>query len=165
MLFSLTDFLYHLGLAIWIGGVVALGALVAPALFSTLQRPAAGDLFGSILRRFSRLRLVALGVAIAAAAVKFVVWEGGGVPAGFSFSDVRPSDVRPIVQWGALALLSVGIFYEIRVLEPAIRTRVEWIHSEGKDAPADDQFRKLHRRSELIMKGLLLAALAAVWAG
>ena len=40
-LYLLTNFVYHLGLAIWIGGSIALGALVAPALFRMLPRPQA----------------------------------------------------------------------------------------------------------------------------
>ena len=43
--------LYHLGLAFWIGGAIALGALVAPALFGTLSRQEAGGIFGPVLRR------------------------------------------------------------------------------------------------------------------
>lgn len=160
MLFSLTDFLYHLGLAIWIGGVIALGALVAPVLFRRLERPRAGELFGAILRSFARMRLIALGVVLAAAAVKFVVWETGAVPERFSLSGIRP-----VVQWTSLALLSVGVIYEIRVLEPSMRARLDQLRNGGSEASLDAQFRKLHRRSELIMKVLLLAALAAVWAG
>src|SRR5712692_1800457 len=52
--------LYHLGLALWIGGAVALGGLVAPVLFAALPRPQAGAIFGPTLRRFARVRVVAL---------------------------------------------------------------------------------------------------------
>jgi uncharacterized membrane protein len=45
------NFLYQLGLALWIGGSVALGALVAPALFKALPRAEAGAIFGPTLRR------------------------------------------------------------------------------------------------------------------
>ena len=49
--------LYHLGLALWIGGAVALGALAAPVLFGALPRQQAGSIFGPTLRRFAKLRL------------------------------------------------------------------------------------------------------------
>ena len=68
------NFLYHLGLALWIGGAVVLGALVAPALFRALPRSDAGNIFGPTLRRFSRLRVVAIGLVVIGAAVKYAVW-------------------------------------------------------------------------------------------
>ncbi len=50
---------YLLGLAIWLGGMIVLGAVVAPALFVALEagdpvsgRALAGTAFGEILRRF-----------------------------------------------------------------------------------------------------------------
>ncbi len=50
---------YVLALVVWLGGMVVLGALVAPATFQVLQasapetgRALAGELFGTILARF-----------------------------------------------------------------------------------------------------------------
>ena len=50
---------YVLALAIWLGGIVVLGALVAPATFQVLEsaapdvgRALAGDVFGTIISRF-----------------------------------------------------------------------------------------------------------------
>jgi hypothetical protein len=50
---------YVLALVVWLGGMIALGALVAPATFQVLQvrapeigRALAGELFGQILTRF-----------------------------------------------------------------------------------------------------------------
>jgi len=52
-------YLYVLALVVWLGGMVVLGALVAPATFQVLQasapdtgRALAGELFGTILARF-----------------------------------------------------------------------------------------------------------------
>jgi hypothetical protein len=52
-------YLYVLALAIWLGGIITLGALVAPATFQVLQaaapdagRALAGDLFGTLIARF-----------------------------------------------------------------------------------------------------------------
>ena len=43
-LYIVTHTFYLLGLTIWIGGGVILGALVAPALFRSLPRPQAGGI-------------------------------------------------------------------------------------------------------------------------
>ena len=52
-------YVYVLALVVWLGGMVLLGALVAPTTFEVLQasepatgRALAGDLFGAILSRF-----------------------------------------------------------------------------------------------------------------
>ena len=52
-------YLYLLTLVVWLGGMVTLGALAAPAAFEILEaydpemgRVLAGDVFGEILRRF-----------------------------------------------------------------------------------------------------------------
>ena len=52
-------YVYVLALVVWLGGMILLGALVAPATFDVLQasepvtgRALAGDVFGAILDRF-----------------------------------------------------------------------------------------------------------------
>ena len=76
------NFLYHLGLAIWIGGVAVLGALVAPALFKALPRQDAGAIFGPILRRFSRWRIAAAGLALAS--IGFAILTQVGITSGLA---------------------------------------------------------------------------------
>src|SRR5207253_7338159 len=69
------NFLYQFGLALWIGGSIALGALAAPVLFKALPRAEAGAIFGPTLRRFSRVRVVAVLLIISGAAAKYIGWE------------------------------------------------------------------------------------------
>jgi uncharacterized membrane protein len=133
-----TSLLYHLGLAIWIGGAIALGALAAPALFRELPRPQAGGIFGVILRRFARLRLAALVMIILAAAIKYLVWE---------------SHTRSIwigIRWAAISVMAATVLYEIFYLEGAIEKR-------------DERFPKLHKRAERLMSLSVLAALVAMF--
>jgi len=134
------SFVYHVALALWIGGAIALGALTAPELFRRLQRPDAGAIFGTILRRFSRIRLGAVIVALIAAGVKHVEWER------------HTSSHWIAARWVLLALLSAVVLYEIGYLEPVMgRLR------------GSAEFMRLHRRSEGLMKVSLLAALGAVF--
>jgi len=60
-----------LALAVWLGGMIVLGAVVAPALFSTLGaldpvsgRLFAGEGFGAVLRRFHYLAYGAGGILL-----------------------------------------------------------------------------------------------------
>ncbi|HVR42746.1 MAG TPA: DUF4149 domain-containing protein [Thermoanaerobaculia bacterium] len=86
---ELSTLLYHLGLSVWIGGFLVLGALVAPALFRRLERPLAGEIFGGILRRFARVRLITLILVMGAAAARFALWELQVLPAAPA-GDGRP---------------------------------------------------------------------------
>ena len=135
------SFAYHLALALWIGGAIALGALTAPELFRRLQRADAGAIFGTILRRFSRVRLGAIVVALAAAGVKHLEWER------------HTSSPWIAARWAFLALLAAIVLYEIGFLEPAI----------ARTPTATPAFKGLHSRSEGLMKLSLAAALAAVF--
>jgi len=134
------SFVYHVALALWIGGAIALGALTAPELFRRLPRPDAGAIFGTILRRFSRIRLGAVIVALIAAGVKHVQWER------------HTSSPWIAARWVLLALLSAVVLYEIGYLEP-VMSRLR----------GSAEFMRLHRRSEGLMKVSLIAALGAVF--
>jgi len=134
--------LYHLGLALWIGGAVALGALAAPVLFGALPRQQAGSIFGPTLRRFAKLRLAAVALMIAGAGAKHVIFE--------SFAKSPWIAVR----WALIAVLAVTVVYEIGVLHPAMeRLR------------GDPAFQRLHKRSEGLMKASLAVAVIALFLG
>ena len=146
----LTNLVYHLGLALWIGGTIVLGALVAPALFRALPRPQAGAIFGPTLRRFARLRLGALIATIAAAGVKHAIWE-------------RTSSLWISLRWAALGVLAAAVLYEIAYLEPKLEARRVHLTPEmGEDHPERRAFNALHRRAEGLMKASLVAAIAAM---
>ena len=62
-------YLYVLALVVWLGGMVVLSAIIAPATFQLLQarapeigRAVAGDLFGAILTRFHHVAYACGGV-------------------------------------------------------------------------------------------------------
>lgn len=146
-----TNAVYHLGLAVWIGGTLVLGALTAPALFRSLPRPDAGAIFGPILRRFARLRLAALVGVIAAAAVKYVVWE------------THARNVWIAVRWAAITFMAVAVLYEIVYLERAIEARRADLRPDlPDDHPSRRAFAVLHTRAERLMSASLVAAVVAV---
>jgi uncharacterized membrane protein len=146
----LTNFCYHAGLAVWIGGTVVLGALVAPALFRALPRHQAGSIFGPTLRRFARVRLAALIVTVLAAAVKHAIWESGAM-------------VWIAIRWGALIIMAATVLYEIGVLERALEARrVHLTPDMPEEHPERRGFNALHQRAETLMKLGFIAALAAL---
>jgi len=153
-LYIATNAVYHLGLSIWIGGALALGAITAPALFRKLPRPDAGAIFGAVLRRFARLRLAALVAVIAAAAVKHVVWE------------THARNAWIALRWAAICFMAFAVLYEIAFLERAIEARRVALTPElAETDPQRRAFGVLHRRAEGLMKAAVLAALVAMSLG
>lgn len=149
--YLVTHAAYHLGLAIWIGGAVVLGALVAPRLFRNLPRSQAGALFGATLRVFARVRLVALVVVIGAATLQHFVWES------------RAATIWIILRWLALGIMSLAVVYEIGFLEKAVTESAAHLTEEtGDDDQRRIEFNRLHRRAENLMKASLVAALVAL---
>jgi len=130
--------LYHLGLALWIGGAVSLGALVAPALFRALPRPDAGAIFGPVLRRFAYVRLGGVALAIAGAGAKHIIFEA------------HANTIWIALRWLLLAFLAIVVVYEIASLHPRIEKR-------------GDDFARLHKRSERLMKASLVVAVMALF--
>lgn len=146
------DFLYELGLVIWIGGTLVLGGIVAPFLFKTLPREKAGGLFGPILWRFARLRIVAILLIIFGGAVRYLAWETHAVTVWIA------------LRWLAIAFLAFTVVYEIGFLEPVMeKRRVELTPDQGEDDPRRRAFQRLHRRAEVLMKASLIAALVALF--
>ena len=149
--YMLVSAAYHLSLALWIGGAVALGALTAPELFRQLPRHEAGGIFGPILWRFARVRLAAVSVAIAAAGWKFFAWES------------HAANVWIALRWLCLAWLAATVLYELFGLEPAMRRlRGRFSPESAADDPDRLAFGRLHARSESLMKLSLFMAAAAV---
>src|SRR6059036_2555906 len=93
--------LYHLGLALWIGGAIALGALAAPVLFGALPRQQAGAIFGPTLRRFARLRVLALVLVVVGAGCKFLFYES------------HAAIIWIALRWAAIAFLALDLVYEL----------------------------------------------------
>lgn len=148
-LYIVTHTFYLLGVAVWIGGGLILGALVAPVLFRSLPRHQAGAIFGPILRRFSRLRLAAVVIMIITAAIKHFVWETHAISPWIA------------IRWLALAVMSAIVLYELFGLERAMEA-TRPAPEAGDDDPRRMRFMKLHRRSESLMKAGLASALVAL---
>lgn len=144
------NLLYNLGLALWIGGAVALGALTAPALFRALPKNQAGAIFGPILGRFARLRVWALLMIVIGAGAKFLWWERHAVSPWIA------------VRWAAIVLMAWALIVDIS-LQKKMRLTSTLL---GPDVPDDSPIRELfnfwHVRAEGVMKVSVIAAIFAL---
>lgn len=152
-------YLYVLALVIWLGGMVMLGALVAPATFQVLQsldaangRALAGSLFGVTLMRFHPVSYGAAGVMLVALVVMRLV---GPRPAAFA---VRAGIVS--------AMLAVSL-YSGRVVLERVNTLQQQVGTLPSRLPMGDprrvEFDGLHTLSTRLMMVNILAALGLLY--
>jgi uncharacterized membrane protein len=141
--------LYHLGLAIWIGGAFVLGAGTAPELFKALPKYQAGAIFGPIIGRFMRMRAWALLMIVIGAGAKFLIWERHAV------------DPWIACRWGAIVLLAWALLWEMS-LQRKMRVFAVNLGPED-DNPVRDLFQYFHTRAEGVMKVSVIAALIALF--
>lgn len=148
---SLLRFAAVAALAVWVGGLVALGAVGAPQIFAVLQqhepvggRELAGELFGSI---FSRFQHVAWGLAA-------VVLGSLGARAALG---PRPRRFG-IRMWLTLSMLAASLTSALYIA-PAIDQIRASTHGPVANLPETDPQRQSFGRLHGVSNGLMLATM------
>jgi len=149
-IYLIFQFLYILGLAIWIGGALALGAATAPELFKALPKQQAGAIFGPILGRFARMRAVALLLIVVSAGARFLIWER------------HAASLWLIGRWAAIVLLAWSLLGEMSI-QRKMRVFGANLGPETDDNPVRVYFQFLHTRAEGVMKASVIAAAVALF--
>ncbi len=156
--FDLLQFLYHLALAILIGGSLVLGTAVAPALFSSSRsRADAGTLFGNVLARFDRLAVFSVFVLIITSVLKAFGFEVTGAP-----------DARLVLRWVALGVLALATLYSSAWANPVarqIRAATIGFDEQPQNSPARVEFARLHQHSRRAMSVAVVFGLLALFLG
>lgn len=128
--------LFVVGLAVWVGGLVVLGAVAAPHLFQSLPTEQAADLFGRILRTFGWVTFACGAVAMAGASLMYVAAPRGGV-----------------LPWLRIVLLSVMLFIALGAQFGVHPKIAELRHDPSKRS----EFETYHKTSErLALLNLIL---------
>ena len=151
---DILQFLYHFALAFIVGGGIALGGVVAPALFRGRPRGEAGTLFGEILAGWDALAIVCVVLVVVTSALKAGAFEVNGVPEG-----------RLVARWVALAVMSAAVIYASGWASPvarSIRKQTRDFDDLPPSAPARIEFAKLHRSSSGAMRIAILAGAVAM---
>ena len=152
-------YVYVLALAVWLGGMVILGAVVAPTTFQVLQasapatgRELAGAVFGATLARFHFIAYAAGGLLLVTLAVMRVL---GPRP--------RHVGVRAII---AALMLAVALYSGVIVLRQIDAAQVEAGGLPSR-LPAGDQrrvrFDALHLLSTRLMMFNIAGALVLLY--
>ena len=129
--------LYALALALWLGGLVVLGAVVAPTVFRIVPAPTSADAMTVVFRRFDRIAMGCAAIALIAEAL--LAWRGG--------KPTWRDRLRALLVLGAGVLATVeGVW-----LSPAI----EALHRGGAVrglGEAGLALERLHRVAESVAK-------------
>jgi uncharacterized membrane protein len=152
-------YVYVLALVVWLGGMVLLGALVAPTTFEVLQasapatgRALAGDLFGAILSRFHYVAYGAGAILLVTLAVMAVL---GPRPASYA--------IRSAIIVVMLGVAGYSGFVVLRRVD-AIQREVGRLPSQ---LPAGDarrtEFDALHQLSTRLMMLNMAGALVLLY--
>ena len=156
--FDLLQFLYHLALAILIGGSLVLGTAVAPALFASARsRSDAGMLFGNVLARFDGLAIFSVIVLTVTTVLKALGFEVTGAP-----------EMRLVIRWVALAVLALAVLYSSGWANPVarqIRAATPGFDEQPQSSPMRIEFAKLHQRSRRAMSVAVVFGLLALFLG
>jgi len=156
--FDLLQFLYHLALAILVGGSLVLGTAVAPALFaSSRSRADAGTMFGTILARFDGLAVFSVIVLAITSVLKALGFEVTGAP-----------DTRLVLRWIALSVLATATLYSSAWANPVarqIRAATPGFDTQPQSSPARIEFARLHQRSRRAMSVAVVFGLLALFLG
>jgi len=152
-LFQLLQTGYHLGLAVIIGGGLALGGAAAPAIFRTVRsRGEAGTIFGAVLARYD-------GVAVLSV---IVVWATAFIRAvGFEIPDLIHQ-----LRWIALGLMGVATLYASAWSNPvarSIRQQTARFDELPLEHPMRREFSLLHARSTRAMSLAIVLGVIALF--
>jgi hypothetical protein len=117
---------------LWLGGMLALGAVAAPIVFGTLPAPLSGDVMTPIFRRFDR---VALACAVVLVVVELVRAAGKERIARLDLA-------RIVAVLGAAGLVT----WQALVLSP----RIESLHVQGAVRGSGDLGQALDATHKLV---------------
>ena len=152
---DILQFVYHLALAVIVGGGLVLGSVVAPALFRTASRTEAGTLFAAALARWDGLAIFSVILVVLTSALKAGAFEVSDAP-----------ELRLVARWIALLLMSGAVIYASGWASPvarSIRKQTRDFDDLPPSAAARVEFAKLHRSSSAAMRIGVVAGLVALF--
>jgi uncharacterized membrane protein len=136
-----------LAIALWIGGMVALGAIAAPVVFGTVPAPTSADAMTIVFRRFDKL-------AIACVVIVLVVEAALALTAKVTRVDVARGLLAAIA---CICVIVVGVF---------VSPRIEALHHGGAIrglGPEGLELESFHRLAERL--GTVELVIAALLVG
>ena len=145
--FDLLKVVFHLGLAVLVGGSLVLGSAAAPAIFGAARsRAEAGTTFAQVLARFDGMAIVSLVAVVVATFLRALSFE------------VDP-DLRLVARWAFVGLLAASTLYASAWANPvarSIRRQTPGFDDLPPAHVARREFATLHARSRRAMSATAL---------
>jgi Domain of unknown function (DUF4149) len=156
---ALLRFVAVAALALWVGGLVALGAIVAPTLFDVLEtrdglagRETAGLIFGSVFEFFIQASWVLGGIVMTSLGLRAALGP-------------RPKRMA-IRTWTVAAMMGVGAVTAFVIVPriDAARSRAAGpVAALATDHPVRVEFGRLHGASNVLALVTVIAGLGLLW--
>ncbi|MFQ5456167.1 MAG: DUF4149 domain-containing protein [Nitrospirota bacterium] len=135
------QFFHLMALAIWVGGMVIIMFIAAPAIFKRLEsRTLAGEITGEILRKFDIIVFFCISALVITGIIKYLNWE-------------NPTPWI-IMRYMAILVMSLSAIYSSGIISPKMRSLKSKI-SSFDTLPENNHnriaFNQLHRISSICM--------------
>jgi uncharacterized membrane protein len=147
---AVVTLIYHLALALWVGGGVLYTFVLTPAIFAAYPRNTAGEIVGTMMPHYFRSQLAAMAVAALVLVALRRIW---------------PARRRALCLALIIGALAVQTYVQVHLYPQilAVKSRVASFESDP-DSPERRRFRSLHGVSMLLnllvmADGALLLAL------
>jgi MFS family permease len=128
-----------LALCLWLGGLIAVGALVAPVAFGVLSRPEAGRVVGECFRRLNLIGFACGGALLLALLLEAAVWPR---------AHARLRAARAVL---VLAAVALGLYLGLRLFP-----EMNALRAAGSSPP----FQRLHHLASQLLSLQMLLLLA-----
>ena len=143
---QIISFIHLLSLVCWIGAVVFFSFFTAPAVFKTLDRPAAGKLIGVIFPRYYFLGYLCSTLLL----ITYLL------------------GVETVSAWkmSLILVIMLGTFIAGMIVQPKARDlkiKINSTDSEEDRNAHEKKFRRLHSLSVQLNATVLFAGLALLW--
>ncbi len=146
--FLTLHFFHTMALVLWVGGMVAIGAVVAPVAFrESPDRMLAGRVVGLSLQRFDRLVIVCI-VALLATSVLMAQWYGRW-------------SAWYAIQYVCILMMSASALASMWILSPRMRRLRETLE-QGAGVEERARFDRLHQLATMSMQFNLACGVVAV---
>lgn len=134
-----------IAVALWLGGLITLGAIVAPIVFGMVPAPTSGDAMTVVFQRFDRLAMTAAILALLCEVAA---------------ARLRPSvDLRDLARAGFLVVMTALAIAQGALWTPEIAS----LHQRGAIRGAGElglRLETVHARSEIAAKAQLALGVA-----
>ncbi|MBI4971518.1 MAG: DUF4149 domain-containing protein [Candidatus Omnitrophica bacterium] len=151
--YQAVSFCYHLSLIVWLGGIITIGFIAAPAIFQTIpSRVLAGQVATRIHRTFRPIELVCMVTLLISSAVILRTWEN--------------LDTFVVIRYLFIFVMTILAVYHGSIVMRQLRALREGVPGFDELPDADPRrlvFKKWHKISVFVNITILLAGLGALF--